>query len=177
VRTRRDATISPPDRRPFETGRSAERHRIEALASLDGVFRRSFWELFYFGEAIAGSLLVVALCVHSSIGYLRLDDPSQRPFAWILIAIAVAFSVFPVWAARRLPMYYEFHRGSVRCVRGKGKTIWSENLAGVCATKTSGGFGPIWWITLRWSDHSRRIEFFESIRKALRNDAPRAPTG
>lgn len=179
--TRRDTTIIPRGRTKsgslFETGRSTERQRIEALSSLDGVFRRSFWELFYFGEAIAGALLVVASCVYESIDYLRLHDPSQRPFAWILIAIAVAFSVFPIWSAWRLPIHYEFVRGSVRCVRGKSKTIWREDLIGICATKTSSGFGPIWWITLQWPDHSRRMEFFGSIRKALCNEPPGPAAG
>lgn len=80
---------------PFEGGGATERQRIEALSSLDGAFRRSFWELFYFGEAIAGALFVVAACLYSSIGYLRLHDPSQRPFAWILIAHSCCILCIP----------------------------------------------------------------------------------
>lgn len=153
--------------------RSVARECVELLPSLHGAFRRSFRELILYGWIIAASLLLIAVCVYGSIDHLR--DPSERQLAWILIAVAVALSAFLIWTARQVSIHYEFDRGSVRCISGKSRTLWREDLAGLSATTTFTGTAGITWMTLRWRDHSRRMEFFDSIRKALRLHPQGAP--
>jgi len=84
---------------------------------------------------------------------------------WSALPVVFCFGL-ATWFLRGLDVPYQFENGELRAVR-RGVVLWKEDLTGLTRlTATQGRSGAI-WMTLRWPDHTRRMELYRSVRAAV----------
>lgn len=139
------------------------RNWVERIKHLSGEFGPSQLELFprWFMALGCGVASVAA-----ALGCVRdFRNEFLTDVAWLEATSTIVFlSLFVLgvyWLWRR----YIFEGGSVRRIWGKSHELWREDLTGlkdiICTS------GPVNWMKLEWSGHSRRVQLYDSLRKAL----------
>jgi hypothetical protein len=145
-------------------GVPTDAHWIVGLQQVRGEFRRtpSDWWSMVFTAGIC--VAMGGLCVGLGLATAWQPDPLFSP-AWFAVP-AVLFFALAGWFLGRLDIRYAFENGEVRAVR-RGVVLWREDLAGLMrVTATEGRTGVI-SMTLRWPDHTRRMELYRSVRAAV----------
>ena len=139
----------------------------DQLIRLNGEFRRSAQDLgiLVFIETIvigAGVSLAVASFWGDSLGQ---DSPFFGGMAVVLVALGL-------YLVSRNRTWYRLADGSITALRGRGKVLWSENLADLqYVVYTKGQLNP--FLTLHWPHRRRRIELYSSLLRELSPSAGR----
>lgn len=148
-------------------------HWVERIKHVRGEFRPSTTENALRWFVLGLCVFACALLSFASIRDFRADFPTDA--AWFDAMGAVIFLILLVmlvyWPWRR----YIFENGSVRCIWANGHEFWREDLAGlqdiICTTSWQSG---VTWMKLRWADHSRRVQLYDSLRNVLDSSAAHA---
>lgn len=107
---------------------------------------------------ISGALL-------TGLGYRTyLRTGSLQSLSLCVMPVAVIAAAF--YAMSRNGIWYKFERGSVSAFSDSGKLQWREDLTGLTEVLCTQG-RAVTVMTLRWSDHKRRMELYDSLRKVL----------
>lgn len=140
----------------------------ERLSTLQGEFRGSPSELLYqTGRAallVACGGLVMGLAIREYI----INHPDAQFYLFSALAAFLFFGA--IYLLTRTGIWYNFENGSLVAFRTDGRAIWTESLSGLSYVTRTAGYG-VMYMTLRWKDRKRRLEVYESLRRALNASA------
>jgi hypothetical protein len=136
----------------------------DRLRALQGEFRRStservFWYAFE-GLAVCWGSWFVGFSVREYVNW----GVTEWPIG-VLGGLIVSIGLF---AITRNGRRYRFQNGTLTILRHNGQPIWQHTLAGLTSlTLMRGRGGFVTTLTLRWPDHTRRLELFQSLQAVL----------
>jgi hypothetical protein len=136
---------------------------VHRLQSLHGEFRRSRGDRWmrYAIEALGGAYgaWMLGFCVQH---YVRFRSGTDL----YLAAMGVALLGLMVYLVMRNGVWYRFDGGTVSAYRAAGTLLWQEDLKGLTHVVCTRGRGTA-VMRLHWSDHTRRMELYDSLEAAL----------
>ncbi len=145
----------------------------DRLLVLHGEFRRStservFWYVIE-GLCMSWGAWMLALCVHE---YVRWGSRA----GWPVGAMGLVIISMGLYAITRNGRRYRFEHGVLTALRHNGQPLWQEDLAGLTSmTRMRGRRGFVTTLTLRWPDHTRRLELVRSLEAALSRASEQRP--
>jgi hypothetical protein len=140
---------------------------VQRLRTLSGVYRRSRGEELFvlFGITVglcAGAYLLGA-AVAGFYTSRRMEVNAALAAAGLVITVVAVYVL-----SQRKGVSYRLESGRLSEISSSGRIRWEEDLSALVSLRRPVGVVPSMPIlALQWASHSRRIELFDSLSKAL----------